>query len=150
MNRLPKFGGDDVKWVYDRIMVVCCPNVIPKDKQDKTLLDKMYAERNGIIYKAVKALQRVVIANGYRFSEPSSVSLTREKHMSENNTVISFYGECMCEWLNRKINKHCTTGCIYKVYQGWCRESNNGFAKRARELRETIAPHLGADYSKIT
>ena len=30
MNRLPKFGGDDGKWVYDRIMVVDCPNVIPK------------------------------------------------------------------------------------------------------------------------
>lgn len=67
MNRLPKFGGDDGKWIYDRIMVVECPNVIPKDKQDKTLLDKLYAERDGIVYKAVKALQ-TVIANGYRFS----------------------------------------------------------------------------------
>ena len=35
MNRLPKFGGDDGKWVYDRIMVVDCPNVIPKEQQDK-------------------------------------------------------------------------------------------------------------------
>lgn len=34
MNRLPKFGGDDGKWVYDRIMVVDCPNVIPKEQQD--------------------------------------------------------------------------------------------------------------------
>lgn len=149
MNRLPKFGGDDGKWVYDRIMVVCCPNVIPKNKQDKTLLDKMYAERNGIVYKAVNALQRV-IANGYRFSEPDSVSLAREKYMSENNTVFSFYEECMCEWPNGKINKHCTTGRIYKVYQGWCRENNNGFAKTAKEFRETIASYLGADYATIT
>ena len=42
MNRLPKFGGDDGKWVYDRIMVVDCPNVIPKEQQDKQLLEKMY------------------------------------------------------------------------------------------------------------
>ncbi|SCP98366.1 phage/plasmid primase, P4 family [Anaerobium acetethylicum] len=149
MNRLPKFGGDDGKWVYDRIMVVRCPNVIPKNKQDKTLLDKMYAERDGIVYKAVNALQRV-IANGYRFSEPDSVSLAREKYMSENNTVISFYEECMYEWPNGKINKHCTTGRIYKVYQGWCRENNNGFAKTAKEFRETLALHLGSDYSTIT
>ena len=40
MNRLPKFGGDDGKWVYDRIMVVDCPNVIPKEQQDKQLLEK--------------------------------------------------------------------------------------------------------------
>lgn len=57
MNRLPKFGGDDGKWVYDRIMVVDCPNVIPKEQQDKQLLEKMYAERRGIVKKAVKALQ---------------------------------------------------------------------------------------------
>ena len=69
MNRLPKFGGDDGKWVYNRIMAVNCPNAIPKDKQDKLLLDKMYAEREGIVYKAVMALQ-TVIKNGYRFSEP--------------------------------------------------------------------------------
>lgn len=149
MNRLPKFGGDDGKWVYDRIMVVRCPNVIPKDKQDKTLLDKMYAERDGIVFKAIKALQQV-IANGYRFSEPESVSLAREKYMSENNTVVSFFDECMCEWPDGKINKHCTTGRIYKVYQGWCRENNNGFAKTAKEFRETIASYLGADYAKIT
>ncbi|MGI6711178.1 MAG: DNA primase family protein [Bacillota bacterium] len=149
MNRLPKFGGDDGKWVYDRIMVVRCPNVIPKDKQDKTLLDKMYAERDGIVYKAVKALQQV-IANGYRFSEPDSVSLAREKYMAENNTVISFFEECMCEWPDGKINKHCTTGRIFKVYQGWCRENNNGFAKTAKEFRETLASHLGADFTSIT
>ena len=53
MNRLPKFGGDNGQWVYNRIMVVRCPNVIPKDSQDKRLLDKMYAERDGIVYKAV-------------------------------------------------------------------------------------------------
>ena len=149
MNRLPKFGGDDGKWVYDRIMVVRCPNVIPKDKQDKTLLDKMYAERDGIVFKAVKAIQ-TVITNGYRFSEPDSVSLAREKYMAENNTVISFFEECMCEWPDGKINKHCTTGRIFKVYQGWCRENNNGFAKTAKEFRETLASHLGADFTALT
>lgn len=35
INRLPKFGGDDGQWVYNRIMVVNCPNVIPRHKQDK-------------------------------------------------------------------------------------------------------------------
>lgn len=78
MNRLPKFGGDDGKWVYDRIMVVECPNVIPKEQQDKQLLDKMYSERDGIVRKAVRALQNV-IANGYRFTEPDSISEARKK-----------------------------------------------------------------------
>ena len=149
MNRLPKFGGDDGKWVYDRIMVVRCPNVIPNDKQDKTLIDKMYAERDGIVYKAVNALQ-TVIANGYRFSEPDSVNLAREKYMSENNTVVSFYEECMCERVGGKFNDSATTSRIYDVYRAWCYDNNNGFAKTAKEFRETLASHLGCTFKEIT
>lgn len=149
MNRLPKFGGDDGKWVYDRIMVVRCPNIIPKDKQDKMLIDKMYAERDGIVYKAVKALQKV-IANGYQFSEPESVSLEREKYMSENNSVISFYEECMCRRSNSKINDLATTSRIYDVYRAWCYDNNNGFAKTAKEFRETLASYLDSTFKEMT
>jgi len=149
MNKLPKFGGDDGQWVYDRIMVVNCPNVIPKDKQDKKLLDNMYAERNGIVYKAVKALQ-TVIANGYRFSETPKIIEARREYKSTNSTVISFFEECMCPWQRGTINRHCTTGRIYKVYQAWCRENNNGYAKNSKEFREELAEYLGTTFADMT
>lgn len=146
MNKLPRFGGDDGRWVYDRIMVVRCPNVIPKEKQDKLLLDKMYAEREGIVFKAITALQ-TVIRNGYRFSEPECVKLARNEYKSSNSTVISFFNECMCEG---KINRHCTTGRIYKVYQAWCRENNSGYAKTSKEFREELAEHLNTSFSEMS
>ncbi len=149
MNRLPRFGGDNGQWVYDRIMVVHCPNIIPKEKQDKQLLDKLYAERDGIVYKAVKALQ-TVIKNGYRFTEPDIVSIAREMYQAENSTIISFFEECMCPWPDGKINPHCTTGRIFKVYQAWCRENNNGYAKTAKEFRTELAEHLGCNYADMT
>lgn len=149
MNRLPKFGGDNGQWVYDRIMVVRCTNVIPKEKQDKRLLDKLYAERGGIVYKAIRALQ-TVIRNGYRFSEPESVSVARERYMSENSTVICFFNECMCPWPNGRINSHCTTGRVYRVYQAWCRDNNNGFALTAKEFRDNLAAHLDRTYADMT
>ncbi len=145
MNRLPKFGGDSGKWVYDRIMVVECKNVIPKAKQDKQLLDKMYAERNGIVYKAIKALQKV-IANGYSFSEPESVTSARDDYQRENNTVICFFDECMCKRENGKITDTCTTGKTYKVYKEWCRDNNNGYAKSYKEFREKLADHLSTSF----
>jgi len=148
MNRLPKFGGDDGQWVYDRIMVVNCPNVIPKAKQDKQLLDKMYAERDGIIYKAVLALRRV-IANGYRFSEPESIRMARDDYRSRNSSVISFYNDCMCSLPGDRINRHCTTGRIYKVYQAYCKENNNGFAKTAKEFRQEFADYFGTTYADM-
>ncbi len=149
MNRLPKFGGDNGQWVYDRIMVVRCPNIIPREKQDKQLLDKMYAERDGIVYKAIRALQ-TVIRNGYRFSEPSSVTAARERYMSENSSVVSFFEECMCPWPDGKINRCCTTGRVHHVYQAWCRDNNNGYARTAKEFREELAAHLGSAYGDIT
>ena len=149
MNRLPRFGGDNGQWVYDRIMVIRCDNAIPKDKQDKLLLDKLYAERDGIVYKAVKALQRV-IANGYYFSEPDSVTEAREKYQTENSTVISFFNECMCPWKYGKINRHCTTGRVYRVYKAWCQDNNNGFSKTAREFRDDLSAYLGGTYADIT
>lgn len=141
MNRLPKFGGDDGEWVYDRIMVVDCKNPIPKDKQDKRLCDQMFEEREGIIFKAVNALVEVY-KNGYRFDEPDCVTKARADYIAKNNTVISFFNECMCRRESDKIRDNATIGRIYKVYKDWCSENNNGYAKSAREFRETLAAYL--------
>lgn len=150
MNKLPKFGGDDGQWVYDRIMPVSCLNVIPKEKQDKQLLDKMYSERDGIFYQSVKALQ-CVIRNGYCFSEPESVTQARLLYRSENDSVICFFNECMEPWQNGKVVNHCTTGRIYEVYKAWCSDNCNGYAKNAREFREQLTEYLGADdFSEIS
>ena len=149
MNRLPKFGGDDGKWVYDRIMVVSCPNVIPPEKQDKMLLEKMYAEREGIIYMAVKALQKV-IKNGYFYDEPETVTQAREDYMRNNNTVLGFFEECMAERCGSTIRDKATTGKIYEVYRAWCCDNNSGFAKTAKEFRETLADSLGTSFEEMT
>jgi len=149
MNRLPKFGGDDGKWVYDRILPIHCINVIPKDEQDKCLLDKMYAEREGIVYKAVKALQRV-IANGYRFSEPQCVEHDRQKYMTENNTVKAFFDQCLREIDYPAADSNETVARIYDVYKEWCKDYNSGYSKTMKEFRDTICEYLGTEYADLT
>ncbi len=149
MNRLPKFGGDDGDWVYNRILLIHCRNVIPPEKQDKHLLDKLYAEREGIVYKAVMAF-RGVIQGGYRFSEPQSVVEARREYRNTNNTVILFFEECMTKRSDAKIHDGCTTGRVYKVYKAWCKDNNNGYAKTAREFREALAAHNGSTFGEMT
>ena len=149
MNRLPKFGGDDGKWIYDRIIVIKCPNVIPNEKQDKLLLEKMYAERDGIVYKAVRALQRV-IANGYRFTEPKSISDNRTEYARTNSTVISFFEECMEYKCYVKPTDRFTVGQIYDAYKAWCINNNHGFAKTQKEFKESLAEYLGTDHTSLT
>lgn len=149
MNKLPRFSGDIGQWVYDRIMVVTCHNVIPKEKQDKQLLDKMYAEKEGIVQKCVHALQRV-IANGYRFSEPECVNAARSQYQATNSTVISFAEECLCPWPDGRIsNSNCTTGAIFKVYTAWCKDNNNGYSKPNRDFREELAAYRNTDYQDM-
>ena len=151
MNRLPKFGGDDGRWVYDRMLIVRCDNVIPPEKQDKLLLDKLYAERSGIIYKAVLALQRV-ISRGYRFSEPEVIKTEKQAYIIDNNSVLSFYEECMCKKGSPEAaEKHITASKVYEIYRLWCKSNTSkGYAKPAKEFRDTIAKNLGSTYPEIT
>ncbi len=148
MNRLAKFGGDDGRWVYERIMVVHCDNVIPKKEQDKMLPDKLYAEREGIVFKAIRALQ-TVIANGYRFSEPDSVVTAREEYMEENNTVIEFYKEWMTPVADGKHCSDYTTSEVYDEYRNWCRDNNYGHIKTVKEFRDTLAAYLGTTFAAM-
>ena len=146
MNKLPHFGGDTGAWVYDRIMIVHCDNVIENSRQDKMLLEKMYAEREGIVYKCIDALMDV-IRNGYRYSEPKCVLDARNTYMEDNSTVITFFHECM---VPRKHKDNCTTGKLYDVYRAWCVDNNNGYAETARAFRDKLCEYLGSSYKELT
>lgn len=149
MNSLPKFGGDNGPWVYERIMVVVCDNVIPKDRQDKCLLDKMFAEREGIIRKAVAALQKV-IRNEYRYDEPASVARVRDEYKLENSSVAAFFADCVCLRPQKKITDCCTTGRVYRVYQSWCRDNNHGYSETERDFRKEISRLMGGEFKDVT
>ena len=147
-NKPPKFGGDDGQWVYDRIMLMECPNVIPKEQQDKKLLDKLYAESEGIAYKAVLALQQV-LRNGYCFDEPESMRQARQAYRATNSSVISFFEECMTRRQNTRMEDQCTAGRVYKVYCAWCNDNDHGYAKTYREFREQLADYLGVSIQDL-
>ena len=117
-------------------------------EQDKTLVDKLYEERNGILCKVIRALQ-VVLRNGYRFSEPESVIAARQEYVKDNSTVIGFYDECMCECGRNKANTF-TTSRIYHAYRYWCNDNNNGYAKTMKEFRDILSAHLGTTYAEMT
>ncbi len=149
MNKLPRFGGDNGEWVYNRIMQIQCDNKIPTNEQDKYLLDKIYEERNGIVYQAIQALLQV-IANGYEFIQPKTIIDARKSYQEENSTVHSFYKECMTERPNGRICDNCTTQRVFEVYKAWCGDNNHGYAKTAREFRNEISSILGGKFEEVT
>lgn len=148
MNKLPKFGGDNGTWVHDRIIQIECNNVIPKEKQDKYLLKKMYKEREGIVRKAIGALLEV-ISNGYEFSEPKSVVKARENYRTKNSTIASFFEECVVLRPDNFVDE-CTTQRMYQVYKAWCKDNNHGYSKTAKEFRQGISEKLGGTFEEVT
>ena len=144
-NRAPKFGGDQGDWVYDRMMIINCHNVIPVEKRDRKLLDKLYAEREGIVYKAVMALKEV-IANGYRFDEPDIVKENRHAYKLQNNSVLYFFEECMQERPKPGSvprNDRFTVNRVYDAYRNWCNQECDGYSSKFSEFKKLYGEYCG-------
>lgn len=149
-NRMPRFGGDNGQWVYERFLPVDCPNVIPPEKQDKLLPEKLYAEREGIVQQAVEALD-FVIRNGFTFSEPASVIRSREFYRNENSTVWNFYMDCMCQKSEEcRFDEELTVTEVYKAYKEYCRTNNNGYTKTKKEFDHDLSEILGCTPAELT
>lgn len=146
-NRIPKFGGDDGTWVYDRIISLQCHNIIPEEKRDPLLLEKLYAERSGVMYKAIQAA-KLVVERGYKYTEPKSQAEMRAQYRSDNNSVLSFLHEC-CEMGDGSTNTWCSAQTLYRIYSRWC--SDNGRRpKSSREFRNQICEELNGTFSDLT
>lgn len=140
-NELPRFGGDKGKWVYDRFCIINCNNVVAEKDQDCHLLDKMYAERQGIITKAIHALHDLM-NNNYRFVEPQVMLDARRAYSKENNVIGRFFEECMvfdatianynCKPIER----------IYDAFCKWCFNNNNNHRIEFKQFKKEAANYL--------
>ncbi|UNT94246.1 hypothetical protein KWG61_06475 [Allobaculum sp. Allo2] len=147
-NRLPRFGGDDGSWVYDRILPLECNNVIPKEKQDVELIDKMLAERQGVIFKAVLAAKEVV-ENEYRYTEPSTSIGLRQEFRQDNNSILAFMAECLEITDDTScMEPWCTSGKVYDIYARWCQD-NGRRAKSSSEFRKQLSSELNKPYPAL-
>lgn len=142
-NQKPKFGGDRGEWVYDRMVFIDCDNVVPAGERDRLLLDKMYAEREGIVRKAVMALKRV-IDNGYSYDVPASSDHSLEAYKWENDTVTLFCDDCVqYRAEGDPINDEATTKRMFDVYREWCHENANGHNESKRVFTQRMAEVFG-------
>lgn len=131
-NELPHFNGDRGDHVYERMILCNCTNVIPPEQRDRHLLDKLYSEREAIIYKSVMALKELLDRGG-AFSEPTEVSENREAYKTENDTVRQFLVECtdLCKsdpntplYMRAPLTR---TSEMYAYYVMWCKDNNNPY-----------------------
>lgn len=145
-NRLPKFGGDKGDHVYSRMILCPCNNVIPPEQRDRRLREKIFAEREGIVFKAVMAL-RDFRARGCDFIIPDICRLASEEYKVENDGVLQFLDECTerreeleahrCIWRT-------STADIYKAFRAWSM-NNGGYTPSNQDFRRVLCEKFGVN-----
>lgn len=147
-NELPKFGGDKGEWVYKRIIPFKCSHVISEEQQDKQLSDKMFKERETIVYRAVMAARKV-IENGYRFDIPEECDQALKDYELSNSPSIQFFEECCRIRPKGEIRDNCTTRRIHEAFRQWCFDNSGSYVPKVPAFRKEIAGHIGCDESML-
>lgn len=149
MNDLPRFGGDRGEHVYKRIIIVRCNNVVPIEKQDKHLCDKMYKERESIVRMAVDALCRA-ISSGYCFAETGETQAERMLYAIENSPVLKFFTECcVIRDSGMPIKDEHTTGAIREAFKKWFSDNGHRALPPPQQFNEEIAGFLKCSVNEI-
>jgi len=118
-NSLPHFGGDKGDWVYSRFIVLECKNVIPKDKQDKELIDKLKNERKAIIAYLISKLPQI-IKSGYKLDIPESCDAALDAFKVQNSLPLQFFQEfCQIRPNRSSTSDGCTRQKIYDAFRSW-------------------------------
>lgn len=153
MNKLPRFGGDDGKHVYDRMIIFKTPESIPAEEQDKELIDKLKAEAPYIVALILSYLPQVV-ESGYRICEPKDTEEARKAYAAENDPVRVWLADCCIDSFNpgehteeveawKQNPKPPAVKKIYAVYKEWCREFENGYCLKYGEWKQKMKEIMG-------
>ncbi|MDE5862526.1 MAG: hypothetical protein K2H28_10090, partial [Ruminococcus sp.] len=148
MNDLPHFGGDKGDHVYDRIIIVKCKNRIEKDKLDPNLLQKLYDERDGIIFKAVMALREAVRRN-YQFSITQDCIENLTEYKRENSYPVEFWTTYTRSLVTGEKSS-LTSQRIYEFFRHWCEEQGITRIPSAPEFRKEISGFCKKNWSDMT
>ncbi len=141
-NELPPFGGDKGEHVYERMLLCPCTNVIPPEKRDKRLIDKLFDECEGIVYGAVMALRRF-INNGYNFTMPEICRRAIESYKVDNDDVLQFLNECTVIRGQNDSSIFTTTGAMLSAYKEWARINNCRYIASRSEFKKAVRDRYG-------
>ncbi|MCI7692690.1 MAG: phage/plasmid primase, P4 family [Oscillospiraceae bacterium] len=152
-NELPHFSGDRGDHVYERMILCKCENVIPVEKRDRHLLEKIYKEKEAIIYKGVMALKEL-LERGGGFTEPKEVQENRESYKTENDTVRQFLIECtdLCQSEpNTPLAEQLPlikTADMLTYYIEWCKSNNYPYTNRLG-FRKAVSNYFGKPIDEL-
>ena len=143
-NDLPRFKDDKGGHVFERLEIMKCQNVIPVDRRDASLSEKIIQELSAIFMWGLEGLRRL-IRNGYRFT----VSKANEETLREyRGTIDTFYAfiSANCEVTGDNRHDRIKKTAFDDDYQKWCYQ--NDFRSLERKNIEERAEKNGISVIK--
>ena len=122
--------------IYSRFLILSFDNVIPVERRDPQLREKLLAEKEVIVSLAVKHLKET-IARGYKFTESERTIKNREEYSIKNNSLLLFLNECCI------IGEGRTVVSVFKEkYKNWCKD-NGLVAERPNDITKILTNEYG-------
>lgn len=143
-NALPgTTESDSTKAFTNRLVVLLFNRSIPKERQDKQMLEKLMEEKNTIFTLAVQALRELSSRN-YQFTRPKDSAEFLASFSERGNSFQAFWNDC-CEQTEKGRVSNTE---LYGAYRRYCEE--NGLEADSRnKLYEFLSGMSGVAYKKI-
>jgi putative DNA primase/helicase len=94
---MPKNYADRTDGFYRRLIIIRFDKSVPQERRDPNLLEKIAAERDGILTWALIGLRRL-IDNNYTFSESDRIRQELQRYKVDSNSALGFFEEfCVAE-----------------------------------------------------
>jgi len=116
MNDLPRVV-DRSDAIFNRVIIIPMNHVIPQDKRDPRLIEKIRGELAGIFNLALLGLKRLRIAKKFTVAKQSETA--RSEYKAENDIESVFVEECCIRDGEKNIAAHR----LYDAYSAWCKRN---------------------------
>jgi hypothetical protein len=103
-NEMPRTRGNLTQAYYNRLIVCKCPNPVPKEKQDKHLLEKMLYGKNWKVAFLERYAQLLWVNGATMDKWPDMEDLTDDEIQALNELEIEF-GHKSFKEINEDINR---------------------------------------------
>lgn len=121
-NDKPYVSADD-KGVWNRLVLIPFNNVIPPDKKDPKLLDKLKAELPGILTWAIQSCRVWIEAGEKHIEVPKRFKDEAEAYRVSTDTLGLFLEEICILGPTKKV----APSALYKRYKEWCNDNGHKF-----------------------
>jgi P4 family phage/plasmid primase-like protien len=137
-NDLPYIKDDKGDHVYNRMMIIPCNNVIPKELQIKGIVEKFKNESEGIFLWALEGLNRL-IANNFTFTTSVVSENAKDEYKKMNDTVYKFLREDYIITENKKDKIKKTD--FEDSYNLWKVTDNENTGVEKKNVKNRMAKH---------